>query len=262
MKKLYATILMAMMAMTSFAQEQNDTTYVMFDFNSNPWNYPVTTAMKKNATADFDNDETGVIWTERDFPWPIVEGSEKKIVVTVYPPDPDEFDGRTGYAYCEENNDGVIGIEHPKYNMLFTNIGTMMRFKAPEGYKFGKMLFYFYKSSYFLLDTEEEVEVEREGTMHKDKYYIWIPETPKINKNNLKCWEGDETNILFNCQAYFKGNFMKIDMRLVPDGTSGICDKPLTIDHSPLTIYDLQGRRLNAVPRKGVYINNGHKIVK
>ena len=46
MKKLYTTIAVAFMAMTSMAQEQNDTTYVMFDFNLNPWNYPLTTEMK------------------------------------------------------------------------------------------------------------------------------------------------------------------------------------------------------------------------
>ena len=46
MKKLYATIAMAMMALSSVAQEQNDTTYVMFDFNMNPWNYPLTTETK------------------------------------------------------------------------------------------------------------------------------------------------------------------------------------------------------------------------
>ena len=46
MKKFYATICLAMMAMTSFAQEQNDTTYVMMDFTQNPWNYPVTEVTK------------------------------------------------------------------------------------------------------------------------------------------------------------------------------------------------------------------------
>ena len=262
MKKIYSALLLACMALTAFAQEGNDTTYVMFDFNENPWNYPVTTAMTRNATADFEADGTGILFEETDFPWPIAEGADKKVVITVYPTDLNEYNKATGYAYCEENNDGVTGVEHPKYNMLFTSPGTMMRFKAPEGYKFGKMVFYFYKSSYFLLDTEEEIEVVRDGVTHKDKFYIWIPTTPKVNKNNLDCWEGDETNILFNAISYFKGNFKKIDIRLVPDGTAGIsAQKTEGLESSSVTALD--GRMLNKDSglRKGVYIQNGKKVI-
>ena len=260
MKKFYATVCLAMMAMTSFAQEQNDTTYVMFDFNTNPWNYPVSTAMTKNATADYD-DETGAILKETDFPWPIAEGSDKKVVVTVYPGDYDEVGVSALYAYCEENNDGVIGKEHPKYNMLFTRAGTTMRFKAPEGYKFGKMVFYFYKNSYFLLDTQEIMTVERDGDKHDDTFYIWVPTTPKVNQNNLDCWEGDETNILFNAAAYFKGNFMKIDMRLVSDGTVGITELK-SEGRSEGEVFTLDGRTANkSTLQKGLYIANGKKYV-
>ena len=260
MRKIYTTILFALMAMTSFAQEKNDTTYVMFDFNVNPWNYPVTTAMTKGALPDYD-DETGAIFKETDFTWPIVEGSDKMVVVTVYPVDLDEYSRPALYAYCEENNDGVIAIEHPKYNMLFTNPGTTMRFKAPEGYKFGKMVFYFYKSSYFLLDTEEEIEVERDGSTHKDTFKIWIPSTPKVNKNNLDCWEGDETNILFNSVAYFKGNFMKIDMRLVPDGSAGISEFQANGQNSNQAV-NLDGRKVNKSSlHKGIYIMDGKKYI-
>lgn len=262
MKKFYSTMMLALVAMTASAQEANDTTYVMFDFNLNPWNYPVTTAMTKNATADFENDETGIIKSERDFPWPIAEGSDKNIVITVYPPDPDEYNGRTGYAYCEENNDGSTSVEHPKYNMLFTSPGTMMRFKTPNGYKFGKMVFYFYKSSYFPLETYDEVEVERSGSIHIDKIPTWIPTTPKKNSSNVDCWEGDESNILFNCITYFKGNFMKIDMRLVPDGSSGISNLQTTKKESN-TMTTLDGRTVNKSEglRKGVYIVDGKKVV-
>ena len=38
-KLMYAFV--AMMAMTAMASEANDTTYVMMDFNQNPWNYQV-----------------------------------------------------------------------------------------------------------------------------------------------------------------------------------------------------------------------------
>lgn len=213
-------IAMAMMAMTAVAQEANDTTYVMFDFNLNPWNYPTSGLAAKGWGPNYD-DETGAILKETKFTWPITEGSDKLITVTVYPIDWDEYDKPAmlvkGYNYdvkcADEKTDSVM-------TMLFTNPGTTMRFQSPEGYKFAKMLFYDYRQTYFLLDTEEIVLAERYGSVHEDTHKIWIPETPKINKNGLDCWEGDETNILFNNVAYFKGIFMKIDMRLVPDGTA------------------------------------------
>ncbi|MBR0049153.1 MAG: hypothetical protein IJP74_07545 [Prevotella sp.] len=264
MKKLYATIMFAMMAMTSMAQELNDTTYVMFDFNLNPWNHPVSTA-EKGWGPDY-GDLTGAILKNTDFTWPIAEGSDKLVTVTLYPPtDWDEFNPERPSLLCRRTcvNAGIYTADGGDsiLTMLFTNPGYTMRFKAPEGYKFGKMLFHDYRSNYFLIDTEEEIEVERLGSTHKDTHKIWIPETPKVNKNNLDCWEGDETNILFNNQAYFKGNFMKIDMRLVPNGNAGvveIADK----DTEGNQLYDLLGRRAGATPHKGVYISGGRKIVK
>lgn len=260
MKKLYTTIAFAMMALTSMAQEQNDTTYVMFDFNLNPWGYPVTTTMK-GWSPNYD-DEEGAIFKETDFTWPIAEGSDKLITVTVYPVDLDEYTKPAVLARFEnydvkcadEKTDSVM-------TMLFTNPGTTMRFRAPEGYKFGKMMFFDYRSSYFVLDTEEEIEVERYGSTHKDTHKIWIPTTPKVNQYNLDCWEGDETNILFNSAANFKGNFMKIDMRLVPDGMSGISEQTVNSKSANGSFYDLQGRRVMN-PGKGIFVSNGIKIVK
>ena len=258
MKKLYATIAMAMMALSTMAQEQNDTTYVMFDFNLNPWNHPVTTTIKGWAP-DYD-DEKGAIFKQTDFTWPIAEGSDKLITVTVYPVDLDEFTKPAVLARFEnydvkcadEKTDSVM-------TMLFTNPGTTMRFRAPEGYKFAKMMFYDYRNSYFLLDTEEEVEAVRYGTTHKDTHKIWIPTTPKMNQNGLDCWEGDETNILFNSVAYFKGNFMKIDMRLVPDAASAI--RETAAKAAGNAVYDLQGRQVKTA-RKGIYVTGGKKVVR
>ena len=265
MKKLYATIAFALVAMTSFAQAKNDTVYVMFDFNLNPWNYPVTTTIK-GWSPNYD-DEKGFILKQTDFTWPIAEGSDKLITVTVYPIDWDEYEKPAVLARFEnydvkcadEKTDSVM-------TMLFTNPGTTMRFRAPEGYKFAKMLFYDYRSSYFLLDTEENVQAYRFGSWHEDTHKVWLPTTPKVNKNDLDCWEGDETNILFNNVAYFKGNFMKIDMRLVPDGTAtpdvpdgiGVNTVTLPVDHN---IYDLQGRLLPVAPAKGMFLTNGRKYV-
>jgi hypothetical protein len=82
-----------------------------------------------------------------------------------------------------------------------------------------------------------------------------------VNQNNLDCWEGDETNILFNAAAYFKGNFMKIDMRLVSDGTVGITELK-SEGRSEGEVFTLDGRTANkSTLQKGLYIANGKKYV-
>ena len=268
MKKIYSTLLLACMSLTAFAQEQNDTTYVMFDFNLNPWTYPVSTA-EKGWGPDYD-DLTGAIFKDTEFTWPLTEGSDKLVTVTLYPPtDWDEYNPDRPAMLCRRTcvNAGIqtVSGEDSIMTILFTKPGYTMRFKAPEGYKFGKMLFYDYRESYFLIDTEETLPREYQGSIFYDTHKIWIPTTPQVNKNDLNCWEGDESNILFNCVNYFKGNFMKIDMRLVPDGTSGIEE---VIHHSsPIThhpSYTLDGRRIangQKSTAKGVYITDGKKHV-
>lgn len=258
MKNLYATIAFALMAMPSFAQEQNDTTYVMFDFNQNPWNYP-TTGVGRGWSPDYD-DETGFIMEEpKTFDWTI-EGTDKKVNIIVSPKsyyDPEE-NVRPPLLYYgpnyDKDNQGNIST-----TMLWTNPGATVRFVAPEGMKFGKMIFWFYRNSYFPIDTEEELEEEREGTAHKDTHKVWIPTTPKVNQNSLECWQGDETNILFD-YIYQNAVYEKIDIRLVPDGTVGICEKKVNKQQN--TLFDLQGRQLKAIPQKGIYVADGKKIIK
>lgn len=257
MKKLYATLFFALMAMTSFAQEQNDTTYVMFDFNLNPWNYPVSTA-EKGWGPDYD-DETGAIFKDTDFPWPIAEGSSKMIVVTCYAVDLDEYTKpailcrRTCVAGGIQASDGSDST----LTMLFTNQGTTMRFKSPEGYKFGKMLFHTYREGNFLVGNEyEETYINDKG--FEETFKVWVPESPKSNSYDYEIWQGDATDILFNYQ-FFRANFMKIDIRLVPDGSAGIKE---AVSPKSEALFDLQGRRLNAAPSKGIYIVGGKKIVK
>lgn len=260
MKKFYATLLMAMMAMTSFAQEQNDTTYVMFDFNLNPWNYPVSAGAEKGWNADYE-DETGAIFKDTDFPWPIAEGSDKNVVVTVYAVDLDEYTKpavlcrRTCVAAGMQAADGSDSI----MTMLFTNPGTTMRFKAPQGYKFGKMVFYNYHSPNFLVGDEyEETHIDEAG--HEETLKFWVPESPKSNQYGYEMWQGDATDVLFN-YAYFTAHFMKIDIRLVPDGTTAISDLKATRPQQE-ALFDLQGRRIGAAPHKGIYVSEGRKIVK
>ena len=265
MKKIYSTLLLACMSLTAFAQEQNDTTYVMFDFNLNPWNYPVSTA-EKGWGPDYD-DLTGAIFTDTEFTWPIAEGSDKLVTVTLYPPtDWDEYNPDRPAMLCRRTcvNAGIetVSGEDSIMTMLFTKPGYTMRFKAPKGYMFGKMLFYDYREPYFLIDTEEILAREYQGSVFYDTHKIWIPTTPKVNSNNLNCWEGDEANILFNNAGYFKGNFMKIDMRLVKGEPSAI--KTILPSSSLLAppTYTLDGRTVKGNGlSKGIYIMNGKKHV-
>lgn len=259
MKKLYTTIAVALMAMTSMAQEQNDTTYVMFDFNLNPWNYPLTTEMK--GWGPNYEDETGAIFKDTDFTWPVAEGSDKLITVTVYAVDLDEYTKPSVYAKVDNDGDGQsAGYTEDKINVLFTNNGTTMRFKTPEGYKFGKLVFYNFHTPNFMVgdDFEEEFEYEMNNTVFKHKLKVWTPSSPKKNSYDFDIWEGDDTNILFN-YPYFNAHFMKIDMRLVPDPATTICETVTeTVDNA---VYDLQGRRVENV-RKGIYVTNGKKVIR
>ena len=63
---------------------------------------------------------------------------------------------------------------------------------------------------------------------------------------------------------------MKIDMSLVPDGTTtpdtpdipdGIIEPTANVPSANI-YFDLQGRRLTTLPAKGLYLWNGQKYVK
>ncbi|SDG60598.1 hypothetical protein SAMN04487901_10629 [Prevotella communis] len=263
MKKLYATILMAMMAMVSMAQETNDTTYVMMDFNANPWSYSATELTSKWYPDYTDLDSPGAILNEKDFSWPVSEGSSSNVKVTVYPVDLDEYSKVSVYASytLDEADVAALGINAGKTNMLYTQPGTTMRFEAPAGYKFGKMVFYNYRNANFLVgdDYEEEFEYEYNNTVFKQKLKVWTPASPKKNAYEYDIWQGDDTNVLFN-YSYFSAIFVKIDIRLVPNGSAGI-GKIVNGKSSNGACYDLQGRRVN-VKEKGIYIVDGRKIVK
>lgn len=74
-------------------------------------------------------------------------------------------------------------------------------------------------------------------------------------------WEGDEKNILFN-YPYFSAIFVKIDIRLVKDGSAGISVQTADKTNNNKVI-SLDGRAINGANRlnKGVYIVNGKKYV-
>jgi hypothetical protein len=254
-----------MMAMTSFAQEQNDTTYVMMDFTLNPWGYPVTEVTKGWAPDYKDWDSPGAILEDKDFSWPVSEGSAEKIKVTLYAVDLDEYEKVSVYASFEldEADVAALGVNSGKTTMLYTTNGTTMRFEAPDGYKFGKMVFYNYRNANFLVgdEYEEEFEYVYNNDTFKQKLKVWTPDSPKKNQYEYDIWEGDAKNILFN-YPYFSAVFVKIDVRLVPDGTAGIKEIGVGSQESG-EIYDLQGRSVNKSEtiRKGLYIADGKKYV-
>ena len=252
-----------MMAMVSMAQESNDTTYVMMDFNANPWGYSATEVTSKWQPDYTDLDSPGAILTEKDFSWPVSEGSSSKVKVTVYPVDLDEYSKVSVYASytLDEADVAALGINAGKTNMLYTQPGTTMRFEAPAGYKFGKMVFYNYRNANFLVgdDYEEEFEYEYNKTVFKQKLKVWTPALPKKNAYEYDIWQGDDTNVLFN-YSYFSAVFVKVDIRLVPNGSAGI-GEIVKGKSSNGACYDLQGRRVNA-KEKGIYIVDGRKIVK
>ena len=143
--------------------------------------------------------------------------------------------------------------------ILFAKPGTFMRCKAPEGDKFGKMLFYNYRTPNFLVgdDYEEKVLTDR-GSLETMKF--WVPSSPHQNQYGSQMWDGDASNVLFNCPT-FNAYFMKIDMRLVPDGSAGIREIESKGACGNVAVgldgrtYGLQGLR------KGIYIIDGKKRV-
>ena len=264
MRKFYATLCLAMMAMTSFAQEQNDTTYVMMDFNQNPWGYPVTEVTKGWAPDYTDRESPGAILDNKDFSWPVSEGSSKKVKVTLYAVDLDEYEKVSVYASYEldEADAAALGTNAQKTTMLYTTNGTTMRFEAPDGYKFGKMVFYNFRNANFLVgdEYEEEFEYVYNNETFKQKLKVWTPDSPKKNQYDYDIWEGDEKNFLLN-YPYFSAVFVKIDIRLVSDGTAGITE--LKKDDSEGQAFTLDGRSVNKsnTLQKGLYISNGKKYV-
>ena len=138
-----------------------------------------------------------------------------------------------------------------------------MRFEAPDGYKFGKMVFYNYRNANFLVgdEYEEEFEYVYNNDTFKQKLKVWTPDLPKKNQYDYNIWEGDAKNILFN-YPYFSAVFVKIDVRLVPDGSAGIKEMGVGSQESG-EIYDLQGRSVNKSEtlRNGLYISNGKKLL-
>ena len=261
MKKIYSTLLLALISLTAFSQEQNDTTYVMLNFTDNPWNYQVTEVTSGWRPDYKDLESPGSILEPTDFSWTFAEESAVKI--TLIPNDWTETYQSPVFGCVEPGSEAIsLGVTTEKMNVLYTVSGTTMRFEAPAGYKFGKMVFYCFHSSNFLVgdEYEEEFEYQYNGETFKQKLKVWKPTSPKKNQYDYNCWDGDETNILFN-YPYFSAHFVKIDIRLVPDGSSGINEVVGKTEEVNDELFNLSGQRVTNSKNKGVYIVNGKKIL-
>ena len=127
MRKFYATLCLAMMAMTSFAQEQNDTTYVMMDFTQNPWGYQVREITKGWTPDTKDWDTPGALLDNTDFSWPVSEGSAEKIKITLYAVDIDESEKVSVLGLVDPEGEAVsLGVTTEKIVVLYTVPGTTM----------------------------------------------------------------------------------------------------------------------------------------
>lgn len=264
MKKFYSTLLLACLSLTVFAQEQNDTTYVMLDFNQNIWNHPVGTVTKGWAPDYKDHNAAGAILSETDFSWPIAESSSEKVKVTLYM-DLDEIqqDKVSYYASydLDEGDASTLGIPAGNTKMLYTVTGASLRFEAPAGYQFGKLLFHTFRNSNILVGSEyeEEYGYVYNGETFKHNLKVWTPASPKKNSYDYNIWEGDAKNILFN-YPYFSVVFVKVDIRLVKADATGI--KTVTRPAAAQHVTTLDGRAVKADNMdKGLYIIDGKKYV-
>ena len=285
MKKIFATMLMALTAFTANAQEADNSVTVTLDFNQNPWNHSVRQSTNKEewggtgwnpkGTADYW-DYDGSILADKDFSWPMPEGSgtTEKIKVTLYAVDIDEYPNVSvfGNYSLDAAEAASLFVEEGYRNILYTRSGTRMRFETPEGFNFKKITFYCYRTSNILTGDgayDEEYEYEYGGNTFKTTRKYWTPDSPKrytggegASAFDYSMWEGDAKNVLFN-YIYFGATFVKIEIALVPDGSAGVNEVQDAQVEEKGELINLAGQRMGNGNNKGVYIVNGKKkIVK
>lgn len=265
MKKIFSSLLLTMMVVAASAQAKKDTTYVMVNFTDNPWNYPVTEVTKKWYPDFEDLESPGSILEPKDFSWAITAGSDEKVKITVYPND--WMETYKAPVFGRVNIDGsdaaALYIPEGQTNVLYTLPGTTMRFEAPEGYDFGKMVFYTFHSSNMLVGDEydEPFSYTYGSNTFTQNLKVWTPTCSKANPYGYSIWQGDVKNVLFN-YTFFSAHFVKIEVRLVPDGTSGI-ETVKSAKNASGKVTTLDGRTINKSEglRKGIYIEDGRKYV-
>lgn len=244
MKKIYATLAGLMMAATAGAQ--SDSIYVRMSFNDNPWQLPVS-AMRGWANYD---DENGVLKDTHTF---VVDVNGEQLKAILTPSDLDETDYYNAMVRGEDFNDGNI-----VKTVLMTRTGSTLTFQAPESMWMAKVAFETYRrwSSGGLYSGDAT------GNQH-----VWGKDSLKTRSYmngsvevEYECWHGDSIN--WGLPACTGQTYLHyIDFWLLPrSGATAITEivngKPVNSE-----CYDMQGRRLKATPRRGVYIAGGKKMV-
>lgn len=263
MKKFYFTLLLALTAVCASAQSA-DAIHIKFDFNQNPWNLPVSIPNRDTAPNDGWGvswskleDETGNLYDTYTFDWTVSEGEIIQVVLT-----PSNYkSGAHDNAMVYTRDLDAEG--EPKSTMLWTYQGSQLTFKAPKSLWFEKVAFETYRgwASGGLYSSEKETNGQH--VWGKDSVKTRSYMDGKIEKQ-MECWSGDSIEwSLPECTSATR--FQYIDMWLLPRNTAGISNVR-TSEAKAGDVVTLDGvviRRQGKLEglRKGVYIQNGKKVI-
>lgn len=183
----------------------------------------------------------------------------------------------TGEDYWEFNNqavpvvtDGVAAVEGAKFKVTQTlpdipkGVYTLkvQAYQTVEPTTYIYMNSTAYKAVVNFMDTDEQTAAEwfAEGRYEN---HVTYKRTSRANMvigiTNTKTLEGDKT-VFADFRLYNYGNDVTKDEveQTLADSVEGIAE---ALGHQPSAIYDMAGRRVD-VPRQGIYICNGRKIVR
>ena len=255
MRKLYATMLMAFVALTASAQQQ-DSTYVRVDFNLNPWQLPVSIPNRDlpggSGNWSVVDDETGWIGETHTFDWPV---GDETLQIVLTPSNYMLTDYDNAMVYTHNLNE----TDEPFETMLWTRRGSTMTFKAPASYWFAKVAFEIYRNwssgSLYSGDDTNNMHIWGKDSL---KNKVW-----EATGDILPCWSGDSVEwSLPECtgNTYFR----YIDFWLLPRESSGITTQRTEARRGQvLSIDGILMRRDGNLEglRKGIYIVDGKKRV-
>ena len=248
MKKLYATAVLAFVAITMNAQQ--DSTYVRMSFNDNPWNLPVSAMKGWSNYAD----ENGCLRDTHTFALD-VDGEELQMVLT--PTDYRQTDYDNAMVRGEDPDDG-----DKVKTILMTRIGSTMTFIAPPSKWFAKVAF----NTYRRWSSGSLYSGDATNNMHvwgKDSVQVRYQTSAGV-EYELPCWSGDSVEwSLPECTGQTYLHY--IDFWLLPRPVdAGISEQK--VEGKAAEVMTLDGmllRRDGQVDglKKGIYIVGGKKKV-
>jgi|GEM_PF-2467150 len=257
MKKFLQTkiIVAALALMSASAATAQDSTYVHFDFNANPWGLP-TCGISGWSRLDYEP-STAILSKATELTWDV---NGKNLTVTVYPSDLDETDYENAMAKGENYDNGATET------FLYTFTGSYLKFTAPEGMSMAKAAFSTYRrwSNGSLYSSELT-----------DGLHVWGPDSAKTKTVTVAgteyvydCWSGDSVEWqlpLCTGQTIFR----YIDFWLLPLDRSGITEMKMDDDElvdvvAPNGVVMRRNAERSAATAdlpKGIYIVDKKKVV-